>query len=167
MHTLSSLHETVLASCWHPSDGSHQSSVHWLLSSQSIAPAPTQAPALQPSTTVHSLPSSQSALLAALTHCPSLQESSVQTLPSSQPKGVPSWQTPARHLSPVVHEEPSSQLPETFSCEHPPPGTQVSTVQELPSSHFNDPVPKQMPAVQVSPIVHWLLSSHASELLAC
>src|SRR5436309_3477918 len=86
-------------------------------------------------------------------------ESSVQDFPSSQSTGVLPPQIPSVHVSPVVQAFPSSHEPVMGACAHPPvTGSQVSSVQGLPSSQAG--VPRQIPSrfPHMSPVVHMLLS---------
>lgn len=63
MHALPSLHATRLLLCTQPLETSQLSSVHTLLSSQSTTTPGRHVPSLQPSPSVHALPSEQDAVL--------------------------------------------------------------------------------------------------------
>ena len=88
------------------------------------------------------------------------QASSVQALLSLQVMGVPPMQTPALQPPPLLHWLPSSQLPPSLLgvLLQPVVGLQLSSVQRLWSSQGAG-LPVQLPALQVSPVVHWLPSS--------
>src|SRR5580765_4706380 len=64
-----------------------------------------------------------------------MQTSLVQALPSSQVTTLPPVQLPPLHASPVVQALPSSHALVLFACEQPVPGSQMSSVQGLSSSH--------------------------------
>jgi hypothetical protein len=114
---------------------------------------------------VQALPSSQATLLSAKEHpLAGSQLSSVHKLPSSQSGGRPPTQVPALQLSPVVQALPSSQAPATLTLKQPPPRSQLSSVQTLPSSQSGGAPPAQAPALQVSTVVQALPSSQAKEL---
>jgi hypothetical protein len=99
----------VLFVCTQPVDGSHESSVHGLLSLQSVAAPPAHVPFAQVSPVVHALPSSHAAVLLALTQpVAGRQESSVHGLLSLQSSAGPPPQAPLAQVSFVVHALPSS-----------------------------------------------------------
>ena len=137
------------------------STVQALLSSQLVLPA-LQFPFLQMSPIVQLLPSSQVALLNVWTHVlPVPHASSVHALPSLQLIGLPPRHTPLVQVSPLVHASPSLQVPVTAWELHTAPGPQLSTVQELPSSHVELP-PVHTDFWHVSPVVQALPSLHKS-----
>ena len=86
VHALPSLQETALFACAQPLAGTHESSVHGLVSSQFRSPAPGwQLPPPQVSPVVQALPSSQAAVLFVKTQpVAGAHVSVVQTLPSLQ-----------------------------------------------------------------------------------
>lgn len=87
-----------------------------------------------------------------------LHESVVHGLLSSQPLVLPEH-FPELHWSSRVHLLPSSQLPLFGVAVQPVLGSQLSSVQTLPSSQsFGDPW--QLVAKQVSPAVQGFPSSH-------
>lgn len=92
-----------------------------------------------------------------------LQLSIVQTLLSSQASGVPTH-LPVLHASPEVHGKPSehkapSAMP--FHWHKPVAGLQASVVHALPSAQLTAFPAKQLPALQVSPLVQPLPSLQA------
>jgi len=111
---------------------------------------PTQAPALQVSLVVHWLPSSQPPLLAVCAQPPAPgQASVVHWLPSSQ-LGVPvPTQTPFEQVSVSVHTLPSLHTVPTNKVlsltQVPVARSQLSDVQNLPSSQFFVAVGRQTP----------------------
>ena len=78
----------------------------------------------------------------------------VQALPSSQPSRVPLKHAPPPHTSPLVHAFPSEHAVTALVCAQPTPVWQLSSVQELPSSHPSVCVPRQLPLMQMSKSVH-------------
>src|SRR5262245_46365465 len=88
VQALPSSQEAVLLACWQPVVGSHESSVHTLLSSQLSAGPPVQCPApSQVSAVVQALPSLQAAVVKPVTGqwpAPSQVAVVVQGSPSSQ-----------------------------------------------------------------------------------
>ena len=108
VHALPSLHGLVLLVCTQPVDGSQESSVQPLLSSQFGGGPPMQMPFEHVSFVVHALPSSHDAVLLVCTHPDEgSHESSVQPLLSLQFGGVLPVQTPAVQTSTVVQALPS------------------------------------------------------------
>ncbi|PKN59548.1 MAG: hypothetical protein CVU56_00545, partial [Deltaproteobacteria bacterium HGW-Deltaproteobacteria-14] len=125
----------VLTAVAQPLAGSQLSSVQGLPSSQCRAAPPTQTPAEQVSLVVQAEPSSQGAVLFVWTQpIPGSQLSSVHGLPSSQSVAAPLRQAPARQASAVVQGFPSSQLAVLSALTQPRAGSQLSSVQTLPSS---------------------------------
>jgi len=81
---------------------------------------------------------------------PSLQSASVLQQPAT---GVPGLHTPSAHVSPLVHTLPSSQGAALLVWTHPVAGSQLSSVQILPSSQFGGGPPTQAPLLHVSSVV--------------
>jgi hypothetical protein len=145
----------------------HESSVQPLPSLQPSGADPTHTPLEQVSTVVHAFPSSQAAVLFVCTQpVAGLHESSVQPLPSLQPSGADPTHTPPEQVSTVVHAFPSLQATVLFVCTHPVAALQESSVQGLLSLQPSAGPPTQAPALQTSPVVQPLPSSHAAVLLA-
>jgi hypothetical protein len=110
VQALPSSQEAVLLALTQPVAGTHESSVQGLLSLQLGAEPPTQDPPAQVSAVVQALPSSQEAVLLALTQpVAGTQESSVHGLLSLQFGAEPPTHTPLAQVSAVVHALPSSQ----------------------------------------------------------
>ena len=141
--------------------------MHTLPSSQALTPKPLQVPELHESVSVHGSPSSQAALLKALTHPDAGAQLSIVHgfLSSHGGEALPEHWPPA-HESSTVHALPSSQAKELAAFTQPTTVTQLSSVQTLPSSQGLDPTPLQAPAVHESASVHGLPSSHAALLAA-
>src|SRR5436309_2422123 len=115
---------------------SHESSVQGFPSSQLGGGPPTQLPLTHVSFTVHSLPSSQDAVLFVCSQpVAALHVSSVHRSASLQLGGGPPTQAPPMHVSAVVQALPSSQGAELLVCVHPVEGLQKSFVQGFPSPH--------------------------------
>jgi len=109
----------------------------------------------------HGSPSSQGAVLNAVTHPMALSHvSSVHTSPSLHIGGGPPTHAPALHESAVVHAFASSHAFELFVYWHPPPGKHTSSVQTLLSLQSFGGPPMHTPAKHVSAAVHTLPSSH-------
>jgi hypothetical protein len=81
--------------------------------------------------------------------------------------GGPPTQFPPLQVSLVVQLSPSLHAAVLFVYTHPVPGSQLSSVQTLPSLQFGAGPPTHVPPVQVSAVVQALLSSHGALLLAC
>jgi hypothetical protein len=147
-----------------PVAGLHESSVHTLLSSQTIA-VPLHTPPLHVSPLVHALPSSHACVLFVKTHpVAGLHASVVHTLLSLQTIAVPLHEPPP-HVSPLVQASPSSHETVLFVKTQPVAGLHVSVVHTLLSLQFSVPVPGwQLPPPQVSPIVQAFPSSQAAVL---
>src|SRR5437773_2050807 len=159
----------------HPAFGSHESSVHGFLSSQSGACPPTHSPLAHVSLVVQALPSSHGAWLSTCWHpaCGS-HESSVQGLPSShvagtcvhpvlashpssvqgspsaQSSGAPPEHDPSTHVSFVVQTVWSSHGPWLAACVHPVFGSHPSSVHTLPSSQSAGVPPTHCPFAHAS-----------------
>src|SRR5215470_2252140 len=90
VHGLLSSHSAVLFACTQPLAGSHESSVHGLLSTQFGADPPLHLPPPHVSFNVQASPSSQGAVLSVkMQPFAESQVSVVQTLPSLQTTVVP------------------------------------------------------------------------------
>jgi hypothetical protein len=160
-----SSHGAVLFVFTHPVPGSQVSSVQTSPSSQSGAGPPTQAPPEQVSSVVQASASSHGTLLGMFWQpTPESHRSMVQILASSQSGGAPPAQTPNQQASLVVQALPSSQGTVLSALTHPMPESQESSVQMLPSSQSGGAPPTQMPAEQVSFVVHASLSSQGTVL---
>jgi hypothetical protein len=166
VQALASSQAAVLSVWTQPLDGSQESSVHPLASSQSGAGPPTQAPFAHVSLVVQALPSSHAAVLSTCTQPDAgLHESSVQPFPSSQLGATPPTQEPAAHVSFVVQALLSLQGSVLSTCTQPIAGLHESSVQPLESLQFGATPPTQAPAAQVSFVVQALPSSHETVLL--
>jgi hypothetical protein len=119
----------------HPSNASQASVVQALLSLQFTSWPGLQLPPTHTSPLVQALLSEQGAVLFENTHpVLGLQALSVHGLLSLQVIGAPGWQTPAAHTSPEVHALPSLQGFVLLMLVQPVAGSQLSSVQGLPSS---------------------------------
>jgi len=148
--------------------GSQLSLVHGLVSSQLTALPGWQAPLLQVSPTVQTLPSLQGAVLLADLQPPwASQVSVVQGLLSLQALGPLGVQTPALQASPMVQALLSEQAAVLLLCWQPFDLSQESSVQGLPSSQLMALPGTQEPAAQVSPWEQTLASSQGALLLLC
>jgi hypothetical protein len=85
-------------------------------------------------------------------------------LPSSAFSAAPPTQAPAAQESAVVHASPSSQEAVLFVLTAPVAGSQLSSVQMLPSSALSGAPPTQTPPPQVSAVVQASPSSQAAVL---
>ena len=133
---LPSLQGRALLACTQPVVALQLSSVQTLPSSQLGAGPPTHRPALQVSFSVHAFPSLQAALLLVWAQpVDGLQVSSVQSLPSSQLGATPPMHCPPLQVSLVVQALPSLQATWLAVWTQPLAGSQLSSVQGLPSSH--------------------------------
>ena len=83
----------------------------------------------------------------------------VQGFPSSQSRDPAPAQEPPAQTSPVVQVLPSSQTTVLFTCPQPVAGSQLSSVQGLPSSQFTVEMGVQAPAAHWSPTVQAFPSS--------
>jgi hypothetical protein len=154
-----SLQVAVLAANWQPLLASQVSVVHGLLSPQTNAVPGWQEPPLHWSPWVHTLPSSQPAVLLVYWQpLPGLQLSVVHGLLSSQVRLPPALQLPARQASAVLQALPSSQLAVVGANAHPLVGSQLSAVQPLPSLQTKAVPPAQVPPLQASALVQALPS---------
>jgi hypothetical protein len=73
-------------------------------------------------------------------------------------------QLPPLQVSLVVHALLSVQTAALFVVTHPAVSSQESVVHTFPSSHFRVAPPTQLPPLQVSLVVHALLSVQAAVL---
>jgi hypothetical protein len=144
----------------HPELGSQASAVHGLPSLHSKGVPPTQAPAAQVSPCVQALPSLHGAPLGVLTQPDDgLQASLVHGLPSSHATAAPPPQAPPAQNSPEVQGFESSHGAALLVVVQPDSLSQPSSVQGLPSLHASAGPPTQLPAKQLSSVVHALPSS--------
>ena len=152
VHALPSLQGAVLLTNTQPVVVLQLSFVHPLLSLQTSAGPPTQAPPLHASLVVHALPSLQGAVLLTKTHpVEVLQPSLVHSLLSLQTSAGPPTQAPPLHVSLVVHALPSLQGAVLFTWTQPVAWLHESSVQPFPSLQFCAGPPTQTPPVQVNP----------------
>jgi len=166
-HPLSELQESLVhgltssqlrVECPHPDAMLHQSTVQALPSSQLAVNAPKHCPTLHVSFEVHTLPSSQSAVLLTPLHSPTLQISvDVHGLPSSQAAVLfwPARQTPAPLHTSRTAGVPVQALPSSHSvpeddgaCEQAQElaASTKSSVHRLPSSHTDNPTQVPWPS---------------------
>jgi hypothetical protein len=154
-----SLQVAALGRLTQPVLGTQLSSVHGLLSSHTTALPPPQLPLLQASPAVQASPSLQVAALGRLTQpVPGTQLSSVHGLLSSHTTALPPPQLPLLQASPAVQASPSLQVAALGRLTQPVPGTQLSSVHRLLSSHVAAVPPAQLPPLQTSVAVHGSLS---------
>jgi hypothetical protein len=148
--------------------GSHESVVQGSLSSQLGAPDPTHFPAEQLSTNVHLLLSSHGVVSSSggLLHTPAVHEFRVHSLLSLQLGPPVPAQVPLVQTSPDVQPFSSSQAVPFASLvkTQPVEALQLFDVHGLLSSHFSWVPPTHAPFEHLSPIVHTLLSLHATPL---
>src|SRR5207237_798102 len=136
VQALSSLQGSVLLPWRQPVVGSQLSSVQTLLSLQLSAGPPAQLPWLQVSLVVQAMPSVQGGVLLVWGQpVDGGQLSSVQRLPSSQLGPGPPMHCPPLQVSLVVQALPSLQATWLAVWTQPLAGSQLSSVQGLPSSH--------------------------------
>src|SRR5439155_21565879 len=120
---------------------------------------PTQLPPLQVSFVVHALPSSHGAMLLVCAQpVDGLQVSSVQRLPSSQLGPAPPTHRPPLQASLVVQALPSLQGRVLLAWRQPVVGSQLSSVQGLPSSQVIGGSAEHVPWLQAS-VVGWEVPS--------
>ena len=167
VHALLSVQTTVFTVKLQPLSLPHVSSVHGLLSLQTMALPPVHALLAHTSLPVHASPSSHGKVLAWNTQ-PTLgwQASDVHGLASSHATLVPGWQLPDAQASFCVHW--LSSLHGAVLCvkTQPVAGAQVSSVHGLPSLQVTlAPAPHWLLA-QTSPDVQAFLSSQANALAA-
>ena len=163
-----SSHALLLFVCTQPDAGTQLSVVQPLPSSQFGATLPTHEPDEQASTVVHALPSSHvSVVNVCLQPMPIVQLSAVQPFLSSQSSAPPPVHVPLTHLSPTVHGSLSLQDALLYGYLQPPTGSHWSSVHGLPSLQVMELAPEHLPALQASPVVHALASSHATTCGVC
>lgn len=127
-----------------PSTGLHVPAVwHWSGTGHATGDVPTHAPFRHTSTRVQALPSSQDVVLFVCMHWPAVQASVVHGF----------W---SLHCATVVH----GTQPGVATWVQPVVGLHASAVQALWSSQSTAAPGVQTPAVQTSPVVHALRSSH-------
>src|SRR6266849_2358938 len=125
-------------------------------------------PPLQVSLLVQASPSLHGVVLLVCTQpVAGLQLSSVQTLLSLQLAAGPPTHAPAAQVSLVVQAFPSLQGPVLLVCTQPVAGTQLSSVQTLPSSQLGAGPPTQVPPLHASLVVQAFPSLHGLVLLVC
>ena len=165
VQALPSLQGCVLGLWLQPLALSHPSFVHGLLSSQAITPPPLQTPDWQASSPVHALPSLQAPVLSGYWQpTPGWQPSVVHGLPSLHVGPPLPLQTPPSQPSTVVQALPSLQALLLALWTQPLPGSQLSLVHTLSSSHLAALPALQLPPPHWSPMVHALPSLHFSPL---
>jgi len=147
--------------------GSQLSTVHWLPSSHDCK-TPVHLPRAHVSLLVHTLPSSQAAVLLVNTQPVAvLQLSLVHGLASVHATGLPALHTPSAQMSPAVHFEPSSHaLPVSLVVVQPTSAAQLAVIQG-PAPPQRMGVPLHAPPAHRSLWVHALPSLQAMPLLAC
>src|SRR6266852_5356807 len=125
-------------------------------------------PPPQVSLLVQAFPSLHGAVLLVCAHpMAGLHESSVQTLPSSQLGAGPPMQVPPLQVSLVVQALPSLQGLVLLVCTQPVAGSQLSSVQTLPSSQLGAGPPTQVPPLHASLVVQAFPSLQGLVLLVC
>ena len=165
VQALPSLHAAALLVWTQPVPRTQESSVQGLPSSQLNGDEPAHTPPEQTSPVEHGSPSSQAAALFACRHpAAGLHVSSVHPLASSQLSAGPPTQAPPVQVSEVVHAFPSLHAAALFVWTQPVAGLQESSVQPLLSLQSSAGPPAQVPALQVSPVVHVFPSLHAAVL---
>ena len=164
-----SLHEAVLLACTQPEAGSHESSVHGLLSSQSRAVPPTQVPPSHVSSVVQALPSSHEAVLLVCTQPDGRDRTSRRCTGCRRCScaASPPTQVPPAHVSSVVQASPSSHEAVLLVCTQPDAGLHESSVHALSSLQLRAVPPTQVPPSHVSSVVQALPSLHEAVLLVC
>ena len=88
----------------------------------------------------------------------------MQGLPSSQGVDLPGLHRPPTQVSAPVQALPSSQDAELATKTQPLSGSQLSSVQTLPSLQTLAGPGKHTPPPQKSPSVHWLASEQGNAL---
>jgi hypothetical protein len=134
---------------------------------QVALPLPKQAPPVQTSPLVQALPSLQGKpVLAWLQPWSGRHASTVQLLASSQLVAAPGRQVPPLHSSPAVQALLSLHAALLRLNWQPLSGSQLSSVQALPSLHATVAPAAHLPALHVSPLVQALPSLHGAVLAA-
>lgn len=173
LQALPSLHGALLAVCWQPLTGSHQSLVHNCPSSQARLGPAAQLPLWQLSPAVHREASASQLepFIAPPLNTQSpvvvLQLSAVHKLPSLQVFPVPLTQAPLAHLSPWVQAFPSLQLAVLATYLQPNVGSQLSSVQALLSLQTTLAPTWQVVPTHLSPLVHTEPSASHGAPLFC
>lgn len=167
VHTLSSEQGWALVENTQPLDLSQLSSVHGLASLHVTALPPVQPLSLHTSPWVHGLPSSQARLLAVLAQpLEASQKSAVHGLLSSQVRTLPDAHWPPLQTSFCVQTLPSLQGAELGVNTQPLLGSQLSSLQPLPSEQASGLPPLQLPRAHWSAVVQTLPSSQGALLFA-
>jgi hypothetical protein len=148
-----------------PKTGLQESVVQTLLSLQLSAVPAVHTPAWQLSAPLQTLPSRHAVPLStAVLPQPvtGLQASVVQTLPSLQLSAVPGVHAPLWHVSAPLQTLPSEHAVPFASATfwQPLAALQASVVQALPSLQLSAVPGVQVPAWQVSPPLHTVVSAH-------
>ncbi len=165
VHRLASLQGAVLALVVQPFCASQPSSVHGLPSSHTVLSPAAHLPLVQASPKVQTSPSLHAAALGVLTQSVlASQLSSVHGLPSPQLFTFPDRHLLPVQVSPTVHTLLSVQGSALLMARQPLVASQTSVLQGLPSSQFLVKPLAHLPALQVSPTVHTLLSLHGASL---
>ena len=165
VHAFLSSQVPVTGVLMQPLLGSQLSSVQTLLSSQ-LTGLEVQTPAVQMSPVVHALPSSQAVPVSAVFWQPCFvsQTSAVHGFLSSQETAVAWLQLLFLHVSPLVHALPSSHVTAFARNTQPPSASlQLLSVHGLLSSQPRT-VPRQVPWLHVSLVLHALPSLQAMPL---
>ena len=165
VQALLSVHGRELAANTQPVAALQLSLVQALLSLQVVSAPGMHEPAEHASPTVQTFPSLHAAVL--LVNTQPLVEShasEVHGLPSLQMAAAPLTHAPAAQASPTVHALPSEQPIVLLTWAQPPAALQESVVHGLPSSQLMAAPGMQPPPEHTSPLVHALLSEHASVL---
>ena len=162
VHALPSSHAKPLSpvgTCWQPLPLSQLSLVQAFPSSQVLG-TPAHTPLTHASLPVQASPSSQLPLVASWLQLPvpMSQASLVQPLPSSQFTPVPLTHLPPLHKSMSVQGLESLQESLLALLTQPIVALQLSSVHALSSVQLIA-LPAHAPLVQMSPPVHWFLSS--------
>ncbi len=163
-----SLHVAVLFAKPHcPVAGSHVSVVQTLLSLHVFGVPGRHVPPPQTSLSVQPFPSSHAAVL--FTNPQPVvaeQNGDVQGLLSSGHVMAEPMHAPLEHVSPLVQAELSLHAVPGGACVkvQPTPAVQASRVHVLLSLHVSVPVPRQLPPLQVSPVVQGSWSLHEAVL---
>ena len=171
VQTLPSSQSAEFAAKTQPLLLSQLSSVHGLLSLHATWPPAPHLPSLHASPAVQALPSSQAVTLFRCAHPVLEHESSVHALPSSQvTSSAKATQKPLLHaepeFQPALSQKACLQVMPSLPAlaTQPLMGSQLSTVQGLPSSHSVWLTPLHSPPAQLSPPVQALPSSQLPEL---
>ena len=161
VQALSSEQGAVLAANTQPWAGSHESSVHGLLSLQGMALPGWHRLSAHRSPLVQRLSSEQATVLAE-TMQPAVMshESSVHGLLSLQVTALPGWHRLSAHRSPLVQALLSVHVAVLAKNTHPFAASHESSVQALLSSQTVALPGRHWLSLQLSPTVQALLSEH-------